>query len=334
MTDAVDMHCDTILALLEKEQKGEVPSLYENDLHVDLTKLKKGGVVLQTFALFTDRKLLDIPEQQAMRLYDLYTRMMQENREWIAPVTSFADFEKNRREGKISALLSLEDGGVVFSDLSMLRNWYAMGVRMIALTWNYPNGIGYPNVTFEGGEDYRDPGLMLRRIDTEHGLTEFGIRYVQECERLGIVIDVSHLSDAGFWDVVRYTKAPFVASHSNARGICPAGRNLSDEMIRALAERGGVMGLNFCADFLSPEPGGASRIGDMVRHILYIRDLAGISCIGLGTDFDGIGGEMEIADASFLPKLESALTQSGLNSKEISQIFGENTLNLFRRVLK
>ena len=131
-------------------------------------------------------------------------------------------------------MLTLEDGGVVFNDLSMLRNYYRLGVRMIALTWNYPNGIGYPNFSLDDFTDYKQAS-SLQQIDTIHGLTDFGIQYIREMERLGMIIDVSHLNDAGFYDVLKYTTKPFVASHSNARSICPVARNLSDDMIRGNA---------------------------------------------------------------------------------------------------
>lgn len=329
----IDLHCDSVLALLEDEQNGKESSFLKNEHHLDIEKMQKGDWMLQNMALFTDRKLLDIPEQQAMRLYERYCRLLEEVKDYAAPVYTFSDIEKNTRENKISLMLTLEDGGVVFHDLSMLHTWYHLGVRMIALVWNYPNGIGHPNFVFEAGADYKQPDL-LHCLDTQNGLTDFGIAYVQEMEKLGIIIDVSHLSDAGFWDVLKHTTKPFVASHSNARGVCNVARNLSDEMILALANRGGLMGINYCAGFLSEDGKDESRIEDMVRHILYIKNLAGVDCIALGSDFDGIGCQMELKDASFLPKLESALFQNGLSKEEIEKIFWKNALNLYARVLQ
>lgn len=330
----IDMHCDTILALLEKEQKFQEASLYSNDLCVDIEKLKKGDYLLQNFALFTDQKALVIPEQQTMRLYDMYSRMLENNKEHIAPVYSYADIEKNEKAGKISSMLTLEDGGVVFNDLAMLRNYYRMGVRMIALTWNYENGVGFPNLSMNEFDDYRQVNF-LQRIDTVNGLTDFGIEYIQEMERLGMIIDVSHLNDAGFYDVLDYTTKPFVASHSNARAICPVARNMSDDMILQLAQRRGVMGLNFCGDFLAlhDQPNGPSRIDDMVAQIKYIRDLAGIDVIGLGTDFDGINSQLEIKDASYMPLLEEALKKAGFTNEEIEKIFYKNVLRVYKEVL-
>ena len=262
---------------------------------------------------------------------DRYYRMIEENQDVLAPVYQFEDIEKNRKSGKISTLLTLEDGGVVFSELAMLRNYYRLGVRLITLSWNYENGIGFPNIASRSFSDYSVVDSK-QQVDTVHGLTEFGKDYVKEMERLGIIVDVSHLNDAGFWDVVRISTKPFVASHSNARALCNVARNMSDEMILALKAKGGVMGLNFCSSFLR-ENSSVSTIEDMVKHILYIRDLAGVDVIALGTDFDGIDCELEIEDCSQMQKLKYALQEAGLNHEEIEKIFYKNALRVFKQVL-
>ena len=328
----VDMHCDTILELLDRDLQGKKASLYTNDLSIDLQKLKKGNYLLQNFALFTDQNTLDIPEHQTMRLYDEYCKQMDTYSQYIAPVYTYSDIEKNDQEGKISSLLTLEDGGVCFQDLAMLRNYYRMGVRMIALTWNYENGIGYPNLSMKD-MDGNKPNFK-HGIDTVHGLTEFGISYVQEMEKLGMIIDVSHLNDAGFYDVLKYTTKPFVASHSNARSVCDVARNMSDDMILRLADRGGVMGLNFCGSFLADRQDHKSCVEDMVKHILYIKNLSGIDVIGLGTDFDGINCPLEIQDASYMYLLEEALYKAGLSQEEVEKIFYKNVLRVYKEVLK
>ncbi|WP_273477170.1 dipeptidase [Faecalicoccus acidiformans] len=327
----IDMHCDTILSLWEQ---GENASLRKNGLSVDIEKMEQGHVLVQNFALFTHRKEEAIPEKRTMDLMDRYWSELEHNKDRLAPVLCFEDIEKNARNHKISCLLTLEDGGVVFDNLAMLRNYYRLGVRMIALTWNYPNGIGYPNLSMDDFTDYKQASL-LQKADTENGLTEFGIRYIKEMERLGMIVDVSHLSDAGFWDVVKHTTKPFVASHSNARALCPVARNLDDEMIRALDEKGGVMGLNFCGDFLESHASanGPSRVDAMVSHILHIRDVASIDCIGIGTDFDGIHSELEIPNAAHMVKLEEALRKAGLTQEEIEKIFYKNVLRVYREIL-
>jgi membrane dipeptidase len=322
----IDLHCDTILGLWEKERRQEPASLLENDLHVDLKKMKKGGCLLQTFALFTDR-MADIPEKRALELYDAFMTAMEANRDDIGLVKTWGEYERNKAEGRMSALLSLEDGGVVYGGLAMLRNWQRMGVRMIALTWNYPNGIGHPNQSRKSFSDYRQPDYA-QVPETELGLTAFGRAYVQEMERLHMLCDVSHLSDKGFWDVMDICQGPVIASHSNARAVCPAARNLTDEMIQAIAKRGGVIGLNFCAGFLKEEP--ESRMEDMVRHLKHIKDVGGVQVLALGSDFDGITSHLEVENASRIPILLEFLKKNGFTSSEIEQISHKNV----ERVLK
>lgn len=328
----IDMHCDTILGWLEQEEKGKNVSFSKSDLSIDLEKLKEGECLIQNFALFTDQKKEQVPEKQTMKLYDMYCRMLEQNRNRIAPVLRFEDIEKNEKEGKISALLTLEEGDVVFEDLAMLRNYYRLGVRMIALTWNYPNSIGFPNVSMNDFADYKAVDI-LQKPNTVDGLTAFGKRYIAEMERLGIIVDVSHLSDAGFWDVVENCKKPFVASHSNARALCNQARNLSDDMIRALAQKGGVMGLNFCADFLTDRHDDQSMISDMIAHIDHIRKVGGIDVIGIGSDFDGIHSDVEIKDASYMQLLKDALFEHGYTKEEVEKIFYKNVLRVYKACL-
>ena len=328
----IDMHCDTISVLLNRELKGNTISLRENDCSIDLIKMKKGNYLLQNFACFVHRKLSENPELKAQQLIDLYYRLLDDNKDLIAPVYCYADIEKNQKENKMSALLTLEEGGVVFNDLSMLRNYYRLGVRMIALTWNFPNGIAYPNVDGNSIKIVND----TRKPNTKDGLTPFGIQYVQEMEKLGMIIDVSHLSDAGFYDVLKYTSKPFVASHSNARSVCNVARNMSDDMILELAKRNGVMGINFCGDFLKESEKGNARscVIDMVKHIRYIYELAGIDVIGLGTDFDGIDHNLEIDDASMMHLLIGALYEDGFTTEEIEKICYKNVLRVYKEILK
>ncbi|WP_301080690.1 dipeptidase [Thomasclavelia cocleata] len=320
----VDMHCDTILRLYD-----EGGNLLENEFNIDLRKMIKGDYLLQNFAMFVNLGEKDDPLTKAQRLIDLYYQEIEKNKDLIKPIFSYQDIEDNQRDGLMSAMLTLEEGAVINNDLAILRNYYRLGVRMITLTWNHPNGIGYPNLI--STKEYKD----LYHINTQDGLTDFGIEYVREMERLGIIIDVSHLGDAGFYDVLKYTTKPFVASHSNARSVCGVARNMSDDMIKLLAKRNGVMGINFCGDFLKASNTGGVRscIEDMVKHILYIRDLVGIDYVGLGSDFDGISQDLELKDASMMPMLKDALFEAGLKEEEIEKVFYKNVLRLYQTIL-
>ena len=320
MMKYADMHCDTITELYRR--KG---SLLKNDLHNDLQKMKQGECLLQNFAVFIDLSKDDSSFTRAA--IDYYYQELEKNKELIRPVYAYADIEKNEREGLISALLTLEEGAVIDNDLNKLDWYYEKGVRMIALTWNYPNGIGYPNF------DCNDPDYdrIIYQINDRDGLTDFGIEYVRKMEELGMIVDVSHLSDKGFYDVLEYTHKPFVASHSNARAICKVARNLDDEMIRLLAKRGGVMGLNYCSAFIEDRSTYTSIAG-MVEHVRHIVNVGGIDCIGLGSDFDGISNDLEIKDASGMGKLYQAL-QEYYTEAEIAKIFHGNVLRVYQEAL-
>ena len=317
---AADMHCDTISALWLKSRKGEQQSLRNNDLSVDLEKMRTGNYLIQNFAMFVFLQEQEDPLLQVLTLIDTYYRYIEGNADLISPVLRYEDIEKNRNAGKLSALLTVEEGGVCKGSLEVLRNLYRLGVRMMTLTWNFENELGYPGTTM--GNQPADP----------IGLKPKGIEFVQEMDRLGMVVDVSHLGDGGFWDVVKYTKGPFVASHSNARAICGHTRNLTDDMIRALADKGGVMGLNFAGDFLNS--GSNGTLEEMIAHLRHIRNVGGIDVMGLGSDFDGINNVPEVSDASEMPKLALAMEHAGFTSREIDAVFSGNVLRVYREILQ
>ena len=323
MYRAVDMHCDTISGLWRAEREGEPMELRDSSLCVDLQKMQKGGYLLQNFAMFVFVGREADPLVNVLELIDEYYRQMEKNQDMIAPVYCYQDILNNRAAGKLSGLLTIEEGGVLKGSIPVLRNLYRLGVRMLTLTWNFENEIGYPH-TIVTEKDY-DPS---RR----YGLKPQGIEIVREMNRLGMIVDVSHLGDDGFWDVVKYSDSPFVASHSNARAVCGHTRNLTDDMIRALADKGGVMGINFCDSFLSHQ--GPGTVEDMIRHIRHIKNVGGIGCIGLGTDFDGIDNVPEVQNAADMPLLAQGMEQAGFTDDEIDAVFSGNVLRLYREVLK
>lgn len=329
----IDMHCDTIAALLEKRRKGEEVCLKQNNGHIDLQRLQKSGYLLQNFALFVDMGACSDPWKQFCELHSLYEEELKQNEDILAPVLQFSDIEKNNAAGKISSLCTVEEGGVCQGELTKLHTLYEKGVRMLTLTWNYPNEIGYPNI------DARDfSGFYIP--NTKDGLTERGKEFVTEIEKIGMIPDVSHLSDKGFYDVLEITKKPFVASHSDARAVSPCTRNMTDDMIRALAERGGCMGLNFCADFLEELPVGTPKgtknpgtIQAVVRHAKHILSVGGIEVLGLGSDFDGIDTHRELSGAEAMSKLWESLHSAGFTQSQLDKLFCENVLRVYRDTL-
>ncbi len=332
----VDMHCDTISELYGRRGT----SILKNSLHIDLEKMEKGDYLLQNFALFVHLGREERPFEHAMKLADTFYTQMEANSDRIGIVRSFADIEANRRAGRMSAMLTLEEGGICQGELSCLRNLYRMGARMMTLTWNFPNELGFPNRQPDEEEilraraESRPPRFQP---DTENGLTETGIEFVREMERIGMIIDISHLNDAGIRDVFRYTKKPFVASHSNARALASHPRNLTDEMIRGLSERGGVAGINYCSAFLrDPENGEECKFAacrDIVAHMKHFKRIGGIGCIGLGSDFDGISNAVEMGDCSGMELLADEMAREGFTTGEIEAVFYGNVLRVYRELL-
>lgn len=319
----VDMHCDTIGELWKAEKAGKPISLRSNSLHIDLEKMQKGDYLLQNFAMFVFLGREKDPLVNVLEMIDVYNRAMAENADIIGPVLNYEDIEKNRAAGKLSGMLTIEEGAVLKGNPYVVRSLYQLGVRMLTLTWNFENEIGYPN-TIVKAKDY-DPSR-------HYGLKPEGIEIVREMNRVGMIVDVSHLGDDGFWDVVKYCEGPFVASHSNARAVCNHTRNMTDDMIRALADKGGVMGLNFCGDFLNPN--GKSRVEDMVRHAKHIINVGGSDILGLGTDYDGIDGDLELDHCDKMPLLAQEMEHQGFSTQQIEKIFHGNVLRLYREVLK
>lgn len=324
----IDMHCDTIGELFSSKDGERGGTLRKNGLHVDLTRMKESGYMLQNFALFVRMRQDRDPWEQVCGLCGFYERQLEENRDMIAGVYRFSDIEENERAGRMSALLTVEEGGVCKGEPEKLRELYDRGVRMMTLTWNFPNELGWPN--FRKGGTGREP-------ETEKGLTERGRMFVALMEEMGMIPDVSHLSDKGFYDVLETAKKPFVASHSNAREICPNVRNLTDDMIRKLAERGGVMGLNFFADFLESAREGTENPGTVAavaRHARHIADTGGIGVLGLGSDFDGIDTNRELPGAQSMGRLWEAMKAEGFTERQLDDVFWRNVMRVYRDTLK
>lgn len=320
-----DLHCDTI----EKLYHNHGESLERNTGHLNLEHMIQGEYLVQNFAVFVDQKDTRDSMEEALHMIDRFYRELEKACAYLAPAGNFQDIVNNRAAGKMSAVLTLEEGGVLKGRLENLRNFYRLGVRMITLTWNYENELGVPNLTFNPA------GQPLFHDRNQAGLKEFGILAVEEMERLGMIPDVSHLSDGGFWDVVRYTKKPFAASHSNGTEICPVCRNLTDDMIRAMGERGCVIGINFCEDFLTES---RMRTPEQIKeavlaHINHIVRTGGMDVCALGSDFDGISGNRWLTDGSKMAELVRAMEEYGFTQTEIEKICYKNVLRLYREVL-
>lgn len=320
--NTIDLHCDTITRDVIKEK-----GLYSNDLHIDLKKMSKGEYLMQCFAIFLPLIRIEKPFETTKKYIEIFKEQMKINDNIISQVYYYQDLMNNKSVNKMSALLTLEEGGLIEDKLENLEYYHEQGVRMITLTWNFPNLIGSPNFTFKRGEE---PNMLVP--NTKDGLTPFGIEVVKKMNELGIIIDVSHLSDAGFWDCIKYSKKPIVASHSNARSVCPIVRNLTDDMIRALAKNKGVMGINYCPEFISDSK--ENQIPDIIKHINHIKEVGGIDVICLGSDFDGIDTPNGMSDCSKTLELKEALIKEGYTQHEINKIFHLNFLRVFKAVCR
>ena len=306
----IDFHCDTILKIYEDNS-----SLKNNSYGIDINKLKSANSLAQFFALFIDIKEINDPLEECLKMIDTFYNQLSENKDSIALARNYDELMQNKENEKISAFLTIEEGATLKGELSNIRNFHRLGVKLITLTWNFPNEIGYPNAMPE---------------HQGKGLTPFGLQLIDEMNRLKMIIDVSHLSDGGFYDVITYSKAPFVASHSNARAITNHPRNLDDKMIKLLANKGGVMGINFYGSFLGG--GEFSRVDDMIRHIKHIKNVGGIDVLSLGSDFDGIDSTLEIENIGEIHKLIYALEKNNFTSEEIDKILYKNTLRILKEV--
>lgn len=309
--NSIDLHCDTASRLLYENLK-----LNEGICKVDIKKLRKSKALAQVFAHFIELNIVDSPYVEFKKMNDVLTRELKENSNYIEIVGNLKELEEANNKGKIGAFLSIEEGEVLEGKIERVKEVYDMGIRFITLTWNFPNSIGYPNAKYK----YKDCGL-----------TDKGKEIVLEMERVGIIPDCSHLSDKGFYDLIDICEKPFIATHSNARSVTEHPRNLTDDMIVKLANKGGIMGLNFCAPFLGKEK--VSTIEAMIAHIKHIRNIGGIDIIALGTDFDGIENEVEIKNIGEIGILRDILLKEKFANTEIDKIFYGNVKRVIKECL-
>jgi Zn-dependent dipeptidase, microsomal dipeptidase homolog len=315
----VDLHCDTLFVLRQGNH-----TLKNAPGHINLDMLARGGALLQCFAAFVPMNdcaerfgIREEPWEFFLDQAALFEKEMSNCPQSLRPVRCMADIEENRERGLVSAMLTLEDGACLDGRIERLQTMYDLGVRLVTLTWNYENCIGYPNSA--------DPDLHGK------GLKEFGFEVLSGMERLGMAVDVSHLSEGGFWDVVRESKKPFVASHSCARALCDHSRNLTDEQLRALGDAGGVCGVNFYSSFLRKDADYALN-EDILLHMEHIADHAGMDAVALGSDFDGIDCTLEMGDYSGLDRL-GELIADRFGTAAAEKICSRNALRVFSDVI-
>lgn len=311
----IDMHCDT---LIEGWRKPEI-SFVDGDRSINLQLLKDHESLAQFFAMYLSRqemKTMD-PYDILKGIYGYYSRMMEENRDLIRPAYSASDIRANQEAGLLSSFLTVEDGVFLDGKIERLQEVYDMGVRLITLMWNFENSVGFPCSD--------DPQAHMK------GLKPFGIEAVEAMNEMGMIIDVSHMSEGGFYDVAKHSRKPFVASHSCARALCNHRRNLTDDQLKTLGNAGGIVGVNFECSFLK-EGSDRATYDQIIEHLLYMRNKAGIEAVGFGSDFDGIDDNGELVNyggfTTLLERMEKHFTYD-----EIDKICSENALRVVEDVI-
>ena len=305
-----DLHCDTALALLGEDLK-QTSSLKHNDCHIDLDRASTLGGYAQCFACFTTTvgggpKPVEVFEREI----DTILREMERNSQQISLAYTPEEISQNLEKGMMSGILTIEGPAGFGFDPELLENLHRLGFRITTLGWNEKNPLTGSHKT--GG-----------------GLTDLGKAYVEEAQRLGMVVDVSHISDEGFWDIMEITKAPVIASHSNSRSVCNVSRNLTDDMFLAICKTGGVTGINLCPDFLGVNPN-LDTVCDHIFHFLTL-DPTG-KHIALGGDLDGIGSLPEgFTGVQDYEKLAQRLLERGLSEQQIRDIFWNNAMGVMQR---
>lgn len=307
-----DFHCDTALMLLG-DDLNQAGSLRKNNGHIDLERAGKLGGYAQCFACFTT----DIPELlQGISPIILFERELatiqrevDKNSDLISIAYSAAEIEENRAAGKLSAILTLEGTAGIDYNPALLEDLWAIGFRVSSLGWNEKNPLTGSNVT--GG-----------------GLTDLGREYVKEAQKLGMRIDVSHISDEGFWDIMKITQAPIIATHSNSRAVHNHSRNLTDDMFRAIRETGGVAGYNTCRDFTGENP----NLDTICDHILHFLELdPDGKHIALGGDLDGVETMPDgFEGVQSYPALAQRLLERGLSEENVMDIFWNNAIRVMK----
>lgn len=316
----IDAHCDTLLGLDKSLfRRTEEKDFYNNDsTAITIEKMKKANVDLQFMAVFIEPVFNPaFSLKRCMHYMDLLYRKIEENSNHISLIHNYDQLIKNKEEGKRSVLLALEGGESLTDDIGVLRLLYRLGLRCITLTWNHRNNIA------DGVGESISGG----------GLTKFGRAVVKEMNKLGIIVDISHISEKGFWDVVDLVEKPLIASHSCAYNLCSHVRNLKDEQIKAISQLNGVIGINYCTSFLENDPSKAN-VNSIANHIEYIAEVGGINCVGLGSDYDGAKVPDDVSDISQIYKIKNEMAKRGFKEEEINKVMGNNFARVIKDILR
>jgi len=338
-----DGHNDALQHIGELHPGGRDFLLRSSRGHLDLPRAREGGLFGGLFAMFARSpmargELMVTPDGYEVRLAapldpaaarlqieaqrDALARLLARADGQMRLALSRADIEAAQADGAFALVLHLEGADAIDTDLAYLRTLHAAGLRSLGLVWSRPNAFGH-------GVPFAYP----RSPDTGPGLTPAGRELVQACNRLGIMVDLAHLNERGFWDVAALTTAPLVVTHACAHAVCPSARNLTDRQLDAVAESGGVVGFNFCVNDIRPDARQEvdTPMAMILDHLVYLIERVGIEHVAFGSDFDGAPIPRPIGDASGLPRLVEALRERGFDDEALRRIAHGNWLRVLDR---
>jgi membrane dipeptidase len=310
----IDTHCDTLMdiekgvrQLGERSDKG----------HIDLPRLKEGGVDAQVFACWVGGTKAVEPMKHFLVMADHFYQQLAKNPDSVMPATTAQDIRQAKQSGKVAAILGMEGAEPLEGELGALRLFYRLGLRVVTLVWGGRNKLG---------------DAVFGDSRANSGLTDFGVEVVKEMNRLGMVIDVSHLNAKGVEDVLEISSMPIIASHSNARAVFDHVRNLTDDQIKAIAAKGGLIHSVFT--FLHTDRTKGS-LDDVLNHMEHIMKLVGPEHLGIGSDLDGIqNAPIDLEDTSKMMNITRGLVARGYSIGAIRQILGENFLRVFAHITR
>jgi membrane dipeptidase len=291
--------------------------------HTDVVRLREGGVGAVFFAVYVSARFVEgnHSANRTLQMIDTVRHdVIVKHPDDFVFATTAAEIEAAHRRGKIAAVMGIEGGHAIEDSLRLLRDYHALGVRYMTLTHSNTN-------------HWADSSGDVTREDVEHhnGLTAFGKDVVREMNRLGMMVDISHVADKTFWDALEVSRTPLIASHSSCRALANVPRNMTDEMIVALAKKGGVVQINFNCGFLTTAKPEHATLADVVAHIDHVKQIAGIGAVGIGSDFDGVEcTPVGLEDVSKFPNLTRALLEKGYSAEDIRKIYGGNLLRVMR----
>ena len=306
----IDAHCDTASEILDSGEE-----LYSNNRHLSLEKISNYNSYIQFYAAWVDKNSKN-PFLRAVEILDKIKQEVRQNSGVIEEIKCLNDVKSVISKRKHGAIYSIEDARALCGSVASVRAFYDLGVRAITLAWNDDNEVTDGIASIRGA-----------------GLTEFGKEVVREMNRLNMIVDVSHITEKGFWDVLQVSDSPVMASHSNVKTLCSHRRNLSDAQISAMINKNGIICVNIYPDFLSDD--GCATIDTVILHIDHILSLGGENYIGLGSDFDGVDRLIDnFNGANDYAKLFEKMSKIGYSDALIDKITHKNMINFMERIEK